>query len=88
MGTTTASCWTPKGSQLLAVGQGGPAARQPGRQTVKEKAGKAGELRDRGWSLSQIAKELGVSKATVVNYVRDHQSAGSPSTPPHSEPTP
>ena len=83
-----ASFWTPKLSQLFAVGQGGSASRQPRRQTVKEKAGKAGELRDRGWSLSQIAKELGVSKATVVNYVRGHQSAGSPGTPPHSEPTP
>lgn len=74
------SFWTPKLSHLFAAGQGGAPSRQPRRPTVREKALKARQLRDRGWSLKQIAKELAVSKATVVNYVRGYQGAGSSST--------
>ena len=74
------SFWTPKLSHLFAAQEGGAGSRQPRRPTVREKALKARGLRDRGWSLKQIAKELAVSKATVVNYVRGYQAAGPPST--------
>ena len=36
----------------------------------------ARELRDLGWSYSQIAKALGVSKATVINYLRGYRREG------------
>ena len=39
---------------------------------VQEKASRAHELRAKGFSYSQIMKELGVSKATVVNYLKGY----------------
>lgn len=46
--------------------------RKPVRLTREQKLAKAIELGKLGWSLSQIATELGVSRSTVVNYLRDY----------------
>ena len=66
------SFWTPAFSKLFAVGQGTPVTRTAHSPSPAEKAVMARERRVKGWSLGQIAKDLGVSKATVVNYLRDY----------------
>ncbi len=40
--------------------------------TPQEKSAHAQKLRAKGFSYSQIMKELGVSKATVVNYLKGY----------------
>ena len=64
--------WKPSLSTLFAVGEGTAKPRQAKRPSSGERAARAKDLRDRGWSLGQIAKDIGVSKATVVNYLRDY----------------
>jgi hypothetical protein len=64
--------WKPSLSTLFAGGEGTASPRQAKRPSSGERAARAKDLRDQGWSLGQIAKELGVSKASVVNYLRNY----------------
>ena len=67
--------WTERLSRVFAGGQGGAPAARPAprkRNRVTDRRSRAVELRKRGWSLSSIARELGVSKATVINDVRGY----------------
>lgn len=66
------SFWKPSLSKLFGA-SATPAAPRAGRKaSPQEKAQKAKELRSHGFSYSEIGKNLGVSKATAVNYVRDY----------------
>ena len=67
-----ASFWKPSLSRLFAA-QGQTAVHRPARrQTPQERAQMAKELRSQGRSLSEIANVLGVSKSTVVNYLKGY----------------
>ena len=66
------SFWTTKLSTLFAVGQGAPARRQAVKPSIAERITRAQKLRTLDFSLSQIAADLGVSKATVINYLRGY----------------
>jgi DNA-binding CsgD family transcriptional regulator len=67
-----ASFWKPSLSRLFATEQA-PSRPRPARQlTAQEKAQMARELRVQGLSYHQIAQRLGVSKSTVVNYLRNY----------------
>ena len=67
-----ASFWKPSLSRLFAA-QGQTAVYRPAkRQTPQERAQMAKELRSQGRSLSEIANVLGVSKSTVVNYLKGY----------------
>lgn len=66
------SFWKPSLSKLFA-GDPGPALGRPGvTLNREEKIQKAIELRHQGFSHQQIAGQLGVSKATVINYVKGY----------------
>jgi len=67
------SFWSRKLGRIFAAGQGGETARSPSRITPAERRARANDLRAQGWSYAQIAKALGVSKATAVNYVRGYR---------------
>ncbi len=57
----------------MFAGDQGPALGRPGDTlTREEKIQKAIELRQQCISHQQIAGQLGVSKATVINYVRGY----------------
>ena len=67
-----ATFWKPRLSRLF-VAQGQTAVHRPAkRQTPQERTQKAKELRSQGRSLSEIANVLGVSKSTVVNYLKGY----------------
>jgi DNA-binding NarL/FixJ family response regulator len=64
--------WKPSLSRLFA-NEAGPAPRRPGQKLkTEEKAVVALELRQQGLSYRQIARQLGVSKATIVNYLKGY----------------
>ena len=66
------SFWKPSLSQLFA-GDQTPAVGRPGVTLGREeRIQKARELRQQGFSHQQIAGRLGVSKATVINYVKGY----------------
>ena len=66
------SFWKPSLSKLFASGDT-PAAFRPGEKaSVEIQIKRARDLRSRGQSYAQIAKVLGVSKSTVVNYIKDY----------------
>ena len=66
------SFWKPSLSRLYA-GTTSTAPPRPGKKlTPQEKAARAKELKARGYSQGQISKELGVSKPTVVNYLKGY----------------
>ena len=67
-----ASFWRSKLSHLFASGPGHVASRRPDKMTPGQKAERAIQLRHQGLSFSQIASEMGVSKSSVVNYLRDY----------------
>ena len=69
-----ASFWKPSLSTMFAaaIGPSASSPRRAQRMTSQEKAVKAMELRSRGLSYAEIARELGVAKSTVVNYLRDY----------------
>ncbi len=67
-----ASFWKPSLSKLYAGQQVPAASRTAKSSTPEEKAQMAQGLRDQGLSYSQIAQRLGVSKATVANYIRNY----------------
>ena len=66
------SFWKPSLSRLFALGQAPSSLRPAKILTPEVKAIKAKELRAKGYSYSQIARELGVSKSTVVNYLKGY----------------
>ena len=66
------SFWSGKLGRIFAARQGGETTRSPSRITPAERRARARELRAQGCSYGQIAKALGVSKATAVNYVRGY----------------
>ncbi len=67
-----ASFWKPSLSKLYA-GQQTPAASRAAKSlTPKERAEIARKLREQDLSYSQIAQRLGVSKATVANYIKGY----------------
>ena len=66
------SFWKPGLSKLFASESLPAAPRAPRVMTVQEKAARAKQLRAQGHSYSEIAMALGVSRATVVNYLRDY----------------
>ncbi|MEE9249126.1 MAG: hypothetical protein V3U79_10610 [Dehalococcoidia bacterium] len=67
-----ASFWKPKLSHLFTSGPGQVAPRRPDKMTPGQKAERANQLRQQGLSFNQIASELGVSKGTVINYIRGY----------------
>jgi len=64
--------WSRSLSGIYGAGQGEGTERSsvPTRLGLGDRVAKARELRDRGWSYRQIARALGTSKASAVNYVR------------------
>ncbi len=71
-----ASFWKPSLSKLYA-GQQAPAASRTAKSlTPEEKAEMARKLRGQDLSYSQIAQRLGVSKATVANYIKGYPYRG------------
>ena len=64
--------WKPGLSNAFADGEEVALSRPPRRLNVGQKIAKAKELRALGWSIRQIAGYLGVSKATVINYLNDY----------------
>ena len=72
LGNALPSFWRPALSRLFAT-EGAPAQpRDPKRMTPQEKAQKAKEMKANGDSYSSIARVLGVTRGTVVNYVKDY----------------
>ena len=70
------SFWKPSLSKAFASG-GAPARDRPAeRVSPSDRATAARQLREQSRSYKQIALELGVSKATVVNYLRDYPYRG------------
>jgi len=67
-----ASFWKPSLSKLYAGQQAPAASRTAKTLTPEEKAQMARKLRDQDLSYSQIAQRLGVSKATVANYIKGY----------------
>ncbi len=68
------SFWSDKLGRIFAAGQGSAGVRSPQKITLEERRARARELRSQGWSYGQIARELGVSKATAVNYVKGYRN--------------
>ena len=66
------SFWSDRLSRSFAESGGAEQQRAPKRLSRDEKKAKAAALRAAEWSLSQIATELGVSKGTIINYLRDY----------------
>jgi len=64
--------WKPKLSHLFAHASAPSTPRPPKRMTPQEKAQKAREMRDGGASIREIARTLGVSPSTVVNYLKGY----------------
>ena len=66
------SFWKPRMSRLFA-GDGAPASpRPPERMTPGQKANRAKAMREQGGSYGQIATALGVTRGTVLNYLKDY----------------
>ena len=66
------SFWSDKLGRIFAAGQGGTTTRRPEKITLEARRTRATELRAQGWSYGQIARAVGVSKSTVVNYMKDY----------------
>lgn len=66
------SFWKDALSKLFAAGPVAGTGRAAVKLTPGEKAQRAMELRRQGFSYSQIASQLGVSKSTVFNYIRNY----------------
>ena len=64
--------WRPKLSKVYANMVELSAPKLPKEMSIYEKILKAKELYHSGWSLSRIAKYLGVSKGTVYNWVHNY----------------
>ncbi len=70
------SFWSNRLSKAFASEASTAPVRKPARPSRNEKQKRAIELSKAGWSLSQIAMDIGVSKATVVNYVKGYPYRG------------
>jgi hypothetical protein len=70
--------WKPGLSHLFVAESLPAAGRAPKALTPQEKAAKAREMRARGASYSQIADALGVSRGTVVNYLKGYPYRSKP----------
>lgn len=66
------SFWRSKLSHLYRSESAEAHPRPARRTTAPEKVAKAKALKSQGYSLNEIATTLGVSKGTVVNYLRDY----------------
>ena len=66
------SFWTPRLSKLFAAGQEPSAPRAPQRPSTDDRIREAQRLDALGSSNAEISRTIGVSKATVVNYLRDY----------------
>ena len=64
--------WKSSLSKLFASAGTPSSTRKARTLNPDEKAKRAQDLKGRGYSYSQIAKELGVSKSTVVNYLKGY----------------
>jgi DNA-binding CsgD family transcriptional regulator len=70
------SFWKPSLSRLFAIEAPPAAPRAAKAMTPQEKASRAKELRASGASYSQIAEALGVTRGTVVNYLKGYPYRG------------
>jgi hypothetical protein len=66
------SFWKPRLSRLFATATASPTRRQPKSLTLQERQQRALELRANGDSYGEIARALGVSRGTAVNYIRGY----------------
>ena len=66
--------WSQKLSRMYGQGtlNEKAAEKHPSKMTLEQKKQKARKLYESGWSLSQIAKYMGVSKSTVYNWIHDY----------------
>ena len=67
-----ASFWSPRLSKVFAQGMEPSAPRAPQRPSADQRIREAQRLDALGSSNAEIARTIGVSKATVVNYLRDY----------------
>ena len=63
--------WTPKLSHIFAT-KGEAISRPPRKTPLEQRIERAKELKRQGLTNGQIAKMMGVSKATVKNYLEDY----------------
>ena len=66
------SFWKPRLSRLFATGPASPTKRAPKSLTSRDRQKRALELRTQGASYGVIARELGVSRGTAVNYIKGY----------------
>jgi hypothetical protein len=66
------SFWKTSLSHIFVAGSSPSTVRVAKRLTPRDKAQRAMELHEQGRSVGEIARELGVSRGTVVNYLRDY----------------
>lgn len=66
------SFWKPELSRLFATNPCSVINHQAKKLTVADKTIKARELRDAGFSYREVARELGVTASTALNYVRGY----------------
>jgi len=66
------SFWKPRLSRLFATGPASPTKRAPKSLTSRDRQKRALELRAQGASYGVIARELGVSRGTAVNYIKGY----------------
>ena len=64
--------WSTRLSRVFGTGQGASALNHPVRTTVADRRERARELRSAGLSYAAIARELGVSKSTAINYLKGY----------------
>jgi len=66
------SFWKPSLSRLFALGGSSRVIREVEKLAPEERSARAVELRSAGRSFTEIARELGVSKSTAVNYIKGY----------------
>jgi hypothetical protein len=66
------SFWKPGLSRIFATGTGTLVTRTPRKLSTQDKVRIAKEMREKGASYSEIAGILGVTKGSVVNYLKDY----------------
>jgi hypothetical protein len=68
---TLPTFWHEKLSHIFAAG-GEPTTRAPKKTSLSERIEKAKELQRQGLSQGKIAKQMGISRPTIGNYLRDY----------------
>jgi hypothetical protein len=66
------SFWKPRLSRAFATGPASPTKRAPKSLTSRDRQKRALELRAQDASYGVIARELGVSRGTAVNYIKGY----------------